>query len=167
MAEVFTRTQLDCGGSMSADHGVMTLSGGLSPVLMQSVGLQYAQQVTRIYELGELGETANMYYVGGRSQGNCSIAQVVGPPTQLAAFFERYGDVCMACCNSIQLALDNSCEDTGCGTLEPPDEGDSGGANMTLNFVVLTQIGLAVAAQDLIISQQNQLMFSGLDYTGN
>lgn len=168
--EVFKRTQLDFGGAFAADRGILTLSGGLSPVLVQNLNLTYAQQVTRLYELGEYLARQKVYYVGGRSQGNMTVARVIGPAQQLALFYDRYGDVCRAGDNTIGLSLANSCGDGAFGNALAPTQAQS--LNLInqnaiyLWFCVLTQVGAAVGAQDLIISESNQIMFSNMDYMG-
>lgn len=161
MAEIFKRTKMDFGGAFAADTGLLMLAGGLSPVLVQNLTTQYSQQVTRLYELGALGARSKVYYVGGRSQGNMTLARVIGPAVQLAAFYDRYGDVCMAANNTIGIGVASSC-----GLAADEGTGLFGSTAMFLQFCVLTQVGIAVQAQDLVISENNGVMFSNVDYLG-
>ncbi len=176
MAEVFTRTKLNFGGAFSADRGLLTLTGSIpnpvagvpiigaippqpiTPVLAQNLQMNYQQQVTRLYELGELGQIANMFLVGGRSQGDMTLAQIIGPKVLFKAFYATYGDVCKAGSNMIGISAQTSCGAAG------PVFANTG---YTLQYCLLNGVGLAVAAQDLVISSNNRLMFSNLDYSGN
>lgn len=121
---------------------------------MQNLQLSYAQAVTRIYELGTSGNTPNVYYIGGRSQGTMGVAHVIGLAAIMAAFYTKYGDVCNAATNDIQANVTNG-DEAPCVTKK---------INYTAKFCVLVQIGLSVGAQDMVINKNNQFMFSNLIY---
>jgi hypothetical protein len=154
MSDVFTRTELNFGGAFTADRGLITGTDALNGVLMQNLQASYAQQVTRIYELGTSKAVPNMYYIGGRSQGSLGIAHVVGLAAIMQAFYAKYGDVCQAATNAIQINVANGDESPCTDVL----------INYTAKYCVLTQIGLSVGAQDMVINKNNQLMFSNLEY---
>lgn len=152
--EVFTRTEVDFGGAMHAQNGIITPANGLSGVLMQNVQLNYSQQVTRIYELGNVGGKTKVYYVGGRAQGSMGAAHVVGPGVSIKNFYDNFGDVCKAQNNTCKIDLTpNVC---------------AGGSQVTAKYnakyCVLISIGMSVAAQDFVINENSQLMFSGLEF---
>lgn len=156
MADVFTRTEVGFGGAMHAQNGIITPANGLSGVLMQNIQLSYQQQVTRIYELGNNRTRTNVYYVGGRSQGTMGAAHVVGPGVTMKAFYDNFGDVCKAETNTCVLDLTpNICP--GKATVK---------ATYTCKYCVLISIGVSVAAQDFVVNENSQLMFSGMEFAG-
>lgn len=150
--ELFTRTEVDFGGAMHAQNGIVTPNGGLTGVLMQSIQLSYQQQITRLYELGNAGGRTKVYMVSGRSQGTLSVAHVIGPGVAIKAFYDNFSDVCKAGTNTITLNLTpNTCAGSSPITYD-------------VKFCVLTSIGLSVAAQDFVINETAQLMFSSLAF---
>ncbi len=110
--------------------------------------LPRCQQITRLYEIG----TRNVFYVGGRTQGQLTLARVVGPRSLLSAFYQTYGDVCNALTNTMTFSMANRCNATN-GTY-------------TAKFCVLQSIGVNVGAGDMVIGEQSSCIFSSLEYTG-
>lgn len=147
MAHIFGRTGPTLAGVFAADLVQVTLSGGLSTALMQSVNFNYAQAVTRLYEIGG----ANVYYIGGRTQGQMQIGRVIGPGATIQQLYSSYGDVCNSKNNSLQFGVAGS----SCG----------GGQDLTYTakYCVLTNVGVSVQAQEMIIGENAALMFSNLD----
>lgn len=157
MADVFTRTEVDFGGAMHAQNGIIVpTANGLSGVLMQNIQLSYQQQVTRIYELGNRGAKTKVYYIGGRSQGTMGAAHVVGPGVSMKLFYDNFGDVCKAQNNTCVIDLaPNICATNATAR-----------AAYTAKYCVLVSLGVSVAAQDFVINENSQLMFSGLEFDG-
>lgn len=153
MAEIFKRTELEWGGAFAADKGLLSISGGIVPFLLQNLGMNYSQNITRLYEIGEQGQISHVYYVGGRSQGSLSLGRVIGPRTTLVEFYSNFSDVCNAANNSISVALQAQC-----------DSPNSILADYTAKMCVLVGVGLSVGSQDLIVNESSQVMFSNLDY---
>lgn len=151
--DLFTRAENVFGGAFSADLGKLTLGAGLDGTLVQNLNATYMQNVSRLYEVGNTDQAAKVYYVGGRAQGQMGLARVVGPSVVVAGFYEKFGDVCNAGQNIITLELDPLACD-----------GDSLTYNM--KFVVLVQVGLSIAAQDMLVNENSSLMFSGLEVVG-
>lgn len=158
--ELFTRTEVDFGGAMHAQNGIVTPSGGLTGVLMQNIQLSYQQQVTRIYDLGNVGARSRVYYVGGRAQGTVSVAHVIGPGVTIKRFYDTFGDVCQARTNTLVVDLTPNICAVGAGTSAPR-------AKYTVKYCVLLSIGVSVAAQDFVVNETSQIMFSGLEFDGN
>lgn len=158
MADVFTRTEVDFGGAMHAQNGIIVPNAGLTGVLMQNIQLGYQQAVTRIYELGNRGQKTKVYYIGGRSQGTLGAAHVIGPGVSMKAFYDNFGDVCKAKNNTCVIDLaPNVCAAI---PLANPK------AKYTAKYCVLVSIGVSVAAQDFVVNENSQLMFSGLEFEG-
>lgn len=164
MADLFTRTEVDFGGAMHAQNGIVTPTKGLTGVLMQNISLSYQQQVTRLYELGTYGRKTKVYYVGGRASGTMSTGHVIGPGVSMALFYSNFGDVCNAGTNSFTLDLTpNIC---GTGTASTSGVAQATRARYECKYCVLVGIGIGVGAQDFVVNESSQLMFSGLDFLG-
>lgn len=148
---VFGRQSPTVKGVFAADLAVVTLSDGLSPTLMQNLGLQYAQQVSRFFEIGGPG----VYLIGGRTSGSMSTGHIVGPGATILAWYTKYGNVCNAGTNHLQF----SAKGQFCNSNQAL------GLVFDVNYVVLTQLGIAVQAQEVVISESSQSMFSALEVT--
>jgi len=155
--DIFSRKTDSFGGAFSADAATITFpkafgAAGADPgLLVQQMRADYRQQVTRLYELG----SPRIYYVGGRTDGTATVQRIVGPRNIAAAFYERYGDVCNAKNNVIDVRMSMGCGDTVLG-----------GSGYQAKYVVITQVGLSMTAENMLISENLQMMFSAFRYTG-
>lgn len=178
MAELFTRTEVEFGGAMHAQVGIIN-NDFLTGILMQNLGLQYQQNVTRVYELGRFGQKIRVFFIGGRAQGTLSAAHIVGPGFAMKAFYDNFGDVCSIGTNHLNLqlgpnvcnAVGSAANATALGLVTGGVVGAAGAAaKATINlsyrarYCVLVSIGLAVGAQDFVINENSQIMFAGLEY---
>jgi hypothetical protein len=156
MPPIFTKQDTSIGGVFSSDKVKLTFSNNVTGVLVQGMNFTYSQNVTRLYEVGSTtgSDKTNVYYVGGRTQGMLQLNRVIGPNATIKELYTEYGDVCKACGNNITLDL----QEVDCC------EGGTGGMTYTAKFCVLVQVGVSVQAQDMIINEQSQIMFSGLDF---
>jgi hypothetical protein len=148
MADIFNRNVSTLGGVFTSDEAKLTLKGNLG-VLVQQLQFTYAQTITRLYEVGG----ANIYYVGGRTQGQMNVNRVVGPTGTICALYATYGDVCKAKENVITLAM----QQTDCSV------GQTARTVYTMKNCVITQTGVGVAAQDMIVNENATMMFSSLE----
>ena len=155
MPELFKKSEVKFGGAMTADKGMFTSTGGLTGVLMQGLNIQYQQNVTRLYEIGVENEVTNVYYVGGRSAGTLGVSHVIGPGVAMKAYYENFSDVCNADTNAIRFSM----KPNVCGNKAQIEK-----AEYKAKFCVLVQVGLSVQAQDFVINQSSNMMFSGLEY---
>lgn len=154
---IFQRAGTKLAGVFSADVGRLSFGKDASTALVQSVNGTFMQNITRLYEVGqEEAKLANVYYVGGRSQGNLAIARVIGPAVLISAFYRKFGDVCHANTNTIELDLN-----AGLCFGVKQDK-----LKYSCQYCVITQLGFSVGAQDMIVNEQSALMFSNLDFTG-
>lgn len=157
MPDIFNRQTDSFGGSFSADQARMTfpaLTGGLGAdagLLVQNMNVSYSQQVTRLFEIG----SSNIYYVGGRTSGAAGVARVVGPKKIAKEFYRTYGDVCQARTNALHFSVTTGCDGAQTGFAR---------AAFTAHFVVIVTVGIAVAAADMLINEQLQMMFSSFVY---
>ena len=154
MPDIFNRSTDSFGGSFAADAAKVTfpalISGGSDAgLLVQNMNASYQQNITRLFEVG----SPSIYYVGGRTNGQASIARIVGPRKIAAAFYTTYGDVCNASTNSLHFSMTS-----GCGAAV------GARASYTCHFVVITQIGLSVTSADMLINENVAMMFSSFLY---
>lgn len=170
MADLFERTEVNFGGSMHSQFGLLVPSGGLTGVLMQNLQIAYSQNVSRIYEIGRAGLPTNIYYIGGRANGQLSAGHVIGPGSTMLAFYRQFSDVCQAGTNLLSLKIGPNV----CGTakpvaaalgVSPPAPAAAVPVNLTYTakYCVLVNIGMGVAAQDFVINETSALTFSGLE----
>jgi len=163
--DIFNRITDNFGGSFSADSATlifpaMSVSGGAAVgLLIQNLQLTYSQNVSRLYEVG----SPRIYYVGGRTEGRGTIQRIIGPRQVTTQFLRKFGDVCAAN-NNMEITLDTDCS----SELNPfnqdaylsPVAGTDGGISYVCYFVVITSVGFAIAAQDMVINSDTQFMFS-------
>lgn len=158
--DIFNRNVSELAGVFTSDRAKLLLKGNLG-VLVQQMNFTYAQTITRLYEVGANGpdNASFIYYIGGRTQGNLAINRVIGPKGSVCAMYAQYGDVCKAPENILRLTLtETDCRVSGGGTSR---------TTYTMFNCVITQVGVAVAAQDMIINENTTMMFSSLACNGN
>lgn len=172
MADVFAREGNDFQGSFSSDGAKVVFSNpapstavGSSSgsdflgvgMLTQQLSVQYSQNITRLYEIG----TNFTFLVAGRTQGQITLARVLGPRAVQLAFYTKYGNVCNADTNNINFETE-----TGCRQGQDPNglSGDIQGGLATghkfgVHNAVITNLGVNVNAQDMMINEQITMMF--------
>ena len=157
MSDIFSRSVSNLAGVFTVDRAKLTMIRGLA-VLVQQLQFNYSQMITRLYEVGANGpnNACNIYYVGGRTQGNMAVSRVVGPSGSVKYMYGQYGDVCQARNNVLQLGL----SETDCST------GNSGSDIYTVRSAVITSVAVGIASQDMIISETTTFMFSSLEVSG-
>ena len=148
--DIFSRQTSSLGGVFTADRAKLTFAEGLR-ALVQQMSMVYSQTISRLYEVG----SPNIYYIGGRTQGQMTINRVVGPKVTICGVYQRYGDVCRARENVITLSL----TETDCSTTSASDTTTT----FTMLNCVITQVGVSVAAQDMVINDNTTLMYSTLE----
>lgn len=180
MADLFSRTEVDFGGGFTSQFGMITPNNGLTGVLMQNMQLSYQQSVTRLYELGNSGNKTKVYYVGGRAAGSMNAGHVIGPGVSMKNFYDNFSDVCKAGTNDCEVKLTpNLCTSGAGATVTGVGAGIAGtgaaiaaaatGSDMAYKckYCVLVSVGVSVAAQDFVVNENSQLMFSGMEFSGN
>lgn len=176
MADLFGRFADAYGGAFAADAARITFAtdpgllgfgsgangvttgyggggGGGVGMLTQQLSFNYQQQITRIYEIG----TNYSFYVAGRTQGNLTVGRVIGPRPVALQFYRKYGNVCDAATNHLDIEMGTGCKITG-------QFGQAYAFQM--KFCVITSIGVSVSAQDMMINEQLQVMFASLGMKG-
>jgi len=162
MADIFKSSQTNFGGAFSPDKGLLTEAGNFGAAafatLLQNISVTHSRPQRRIYEIGTAGTTRNHYLVSGQADGMVAVGHILGLPNSVAAFYEKYSDPCKAATNEVTLGLAAGM----CGT---PKGGRENGINFKLKNIVLISIGISTDSESLLIQQNGQLMFTGLEYT--
>lgn len=142
------------GGSFRADDVEMSwgTGGAKKGALVQSVQFQIQRNVNMLYEIG----STNVYYVGGRRQGNATFSRVVSGSTDFKTMATDFGNICKP--ENLTLnAKQASCggEDGGA---------TAGGVDYTLVKATLNSVGASVSANDIVINESLGFMFIDLYY---
>ena len=152
MPGVYARQDTMFQGSFASDSAVLKLKG-VEMGIVQNAQIQFAQSIARIYDVGNSGlnKQAAVWYVGGRTQGQATLARVLGPASKgLGAFYTKIGDVCKAKDNSLTFTFLAGCE-------------SSANTTYTLTAAVMVNVGISVSAQDMIVNENVSLMFANLE----
>lgn len=157
MGDIYNRNTDTYGGSFAADQAKVLFPaminglGADAGLLVQNMTATYTQQISRVFEVG----SSAIYYVGGRTAGQASIARIIGPKKIAKEFYQTYGDVCQARTNTLHFSVS-----TGCDT----DTVGFSRAAYTAHFVVITTVGISIGAADMLINENLQMMFSSFLY---
>jgi hypothetical protein len=173
MADVFQAAPMKFGGGFKSDTGMLTSTGGISGILMQSINITYQRPVTKIFELGNysapvagaVGKGTNVYYVEGRPQGSLTLARILGFAASINAFYVKFGSVCRAGQNNMTLTLSN----VECAKApgDPPSVIASLiPVTLDLSFCVLTSVGISVTVQNFVVNENCSMEFANMVYTG-
>lgn len=178
MADVFAREGNDFQGSFASDGAKVVFSNPAPStatsgsgagtgaqnsdflgvgMLTQQLSVQYSQAITRLYEIG----TNFTFLVAGRTQGQITLARVLGPrPVQLA-FYTKYGNVCNADTNNINFETETGCrQGQNANALTGDIQGGLGtGHKFGIHNAVITNLGVTINAQDMMINEQITMMF--------
>ena len=156
MPGVFTKQDTQHLGSFSSDSAVLTVDK-VKLGIVQNAQVQFAQSIARVYDVGNGGGQAAtgsvpVWYVGGRTQGQATLARILGPQGDaLGDFYKKIGDVCAP--QDLTFTFSAGC--FGAGTTKS--------TVYTLKAAVAVNIGISVSAQDMIVNENVSLMFANLD----
>jgi hypothetical protein len=151
MADLFNRNVSNLAGVFTADQAKLQWGALPTGALVQQLNIQYAQTVTRLYGVGE----TDQYYVGGRTNGQMSVNRVIGPAGSSKTFYATFGDVCKSVGRNIKLQLTQ----TDCSNTQT----SAGPSTYTMDNCVITQVSVGVAAQDMIIGENTNIMYTSLE----
>jgi hypothetical protein len=178
---VYERQKTAFAGSFSSDLSAMSVAGSaqLKLGIVQNVQLSFAQQIARIYDVsnggvatGAAGGAVPVFYVGGRTQGQATIARVIGPQSgALCDFYSAIGNVCQP--QDLTFTFRGGCAPSadGVGTNKSvvvPLAGNGTGigsaesVGYTIVAAVMTNLGLTVGSQDMIVNENITLMFANM-----
>lgn len=177
MADVYSRQRTGFAGSFASDLAAMTIAGSTTPLgIVQNVQINFSQQVARIYDVSNGGAATAaaggfvpVFYVGGRTQGNASIARVLGPQSgALCDFYSEIGNVCSP--QDLTFTFSGGCGPTGEGKRPTKvlDFSNAVGGDTdnsvayTIQAATMVNLTVGVAAQDMIVNENVALMFANL-----
>ncbi len=173
MADIYSRQRTQFAGAFASDVAALTLAGATTGLgIVQNVNVTYAQQVARIYDVsnggssGAAGGIVPVFYVGGRTQGQGTIARVLGPQSgALCDFYTLMGNVCSP--QDLQFTFAGGCDAGKGSTAVAPMANASGTApfnkvRYSLTGVLLTNIGVVVGSQDMLVNESITLMFANM-----
>lgn len=183
MAAIYEKQQTKFAGSFASDQAALTIGGDANTPLgiVQNANVTFAQSINRIYDVsngGFNGNTVPVFYVGGRTQGQATIARVLGPESgALCDFYRLMGNVCSP--SDITFRFQGGCQSknrTGsiAGVTETEDvaiaaavgNAENNKVSYTLQGCVMTNVGIQVGAQDMIVNENVTLMFANLECQG-
>jgi ketosteroid isomerase-like protein len=138
--DIFKRDS-SIGAPFSADDTEFIFVGGeAQTMIVQSMTVNYRQNVTRLWEIG----SDKQYFVSGHQEGDANMARVVGPKPINSAFMQQYGDVCNVQENSITFVVKGDCSTEG--------------GRIKVSGVVITQVSYSVRAQDMVVNEQVNML---------
>lgn len=155
MADIFGRSNQVFAGAFPVDGARISFAGNDGDIvgvglLSQSLGYQYNQPITLLYEIG----TNNTCIVTGRARGGVQIQRVLGPRPVVKGFYTKYGDVCNAATNILNLEARSA----ACAA-------QAGGEQFALGMTHCLIEGMAgtVSSENGLMTENLQMRFLGLE----
>ena len=184
MPGVFVRQDTYHAGSFASDTAVLAIAGSTTALgIVQNANITFNQNVSRVYDVGNGGRTGTVpvWYVGGRTQGNATIGRIIGPAVGgVCKFYKEFGNVCAPV--DLTFAFQAGCAKIGTQAAAGIAAGIAGGIGAVagalglggggagvagvvykMTGTLLTQIGITVNSNDMIINENAQFMFANLD----
>ena len=157
MADIFNREQ-KVGGTFDplTSDGLALTFGSIQGqgLLVENLGLNYNQDLQRLYELG----SSAVYFIAGRPAGDFTIGKLAAPKDIESGFMKTYGDPCATGTSDIKLTASNKWCTFGGGGPTTTSK-----VEYTLKRALITSIGMTVAAKDMLIGQNIRGMFVSLE----
>ena len=157
MAEVFNRTQTVGGTFDPLSEGAVAVTFGdiQGPgLLVENIGVNYSQDLQRLYELGSNA----VYFIAGRPAGEITLGKIASPTDVASSFMTNYGDPCSYANSDIKLTASNKwCKFVGV------DPVSAQGVSYTLKQALITRLGITMASKDMLIGENIGGMFVSLE----
>lgn len=151
---IYARQKTNHAGSFASDTAVLAADGGPELGIVQNVQVQFAQAIARVYAINQKSTgVADVYYVGGRTNGQWTIARIIGPDSAaLGQFYTDFGDVCKP--KNLTFTFTAKCDGDGAKTVYGCESS------------VLNNVGISVQANDMLINENCSAIFANLTVTG-
>jgi hypothetical protein len=164
-ANIFENADQTIGGAFTAENCSLQLGkDSATGAIVQRVNFTINRPINFIYELGTKGaQVQNVYYVGGRRQGQAQFERIVGGSNVFKKFVDNYGPLCEKSGENIELTAHGGCAITNAGEAGAPINAD-GGIKYTLKTPKITTLGASVSAQDIVIMESVGMVFLDLLY---
>ncbi len=162
MADIFG-IESGLGGVFKGNKFTMAISGqngagkevNFEGALVQNLQLNYQRQITRFWALG----TQKQYYIEGRTEGQGTLARIVGPQGLIDELVEVLADLCTLNNRGLTLTANERSEcvgwNKGSGNTPPA-------LSLTLWGAISTGISFGADAQQFVINSSLALMFTSL-----
>ncbi len=149
--DIFGRVKTT-GTPFKTDNVTLIFSGNeTDSLLVQTLSVQYAQDVRRVYEIG----STNVYLMAGETSGQMQFTRVVGPKPIQTRFLSRFGDLCQV--NQNRVAFDLGSE-ISCVP--------GARSSLTCSGCHISSVGWNVGAQPLVITENLALSVLSVEATG-
>jgi hypothetical protein len=157
------------GGAFTAENCILDLGTNVASdgAVVQRVNFTITRPINFVYEIGgsaaggAASSAQNVYYVGGRRQGQATFERIVTGSQVFKKFIDGYGPLCGAVGDDIKLTAKGACTINGGGGTPVT----TGGVIYTLKTPKLTTVGASVSAQDIVIMESLGMVFLDLEYT--
>jgi hypothetical protein len=146
MSDIYGRSVVPVGGVYSSDTARMTISSALETgvgALVQQVEMNYTQAVNQIFELGSNSVYMNL----GRAVGQLTVGKILSNVDFNRALFNSCSGG-----GTVVIQASSGCFGQGTATL----------SQKTLTGVFITQYGVVMSTQDLLIRENLQATFVAL-----
>lgn len=158
MADVYSNQKTAWTGSFSSETAALSVEKSVELGIVQNVQITYSQQIARVYDVSNAGGGGKVpvYYIGGRTNGQITIARILGPSSKgLTDFYTKMGSVCTP--QNLSFTFKAGCGGSTAGPLA-----SGGTTTYTAEHAVMVNIGISVAAQDMVVNENVSLMFANL-----
>jgi hypothetical protein len=162
------------GGAFTAENCILDLGTNVASdgAVVQRVNFTINRPINFVYEIGGSGagsasSSQNVYYVGGRRQGQATFERIVTGSQVFKKFIDGYGPLCGAIGDDIKLTAKGACViNKASGDSASSAPVTTGGVIYTLKTPKLTTVGASVSAQDIVIMESLGMVFLDLEYQG-
>jgi hypothetical protein len=166
---IFENADQTIGGAFTAENCSLQLGkDSATGAIVQRVNFTINRPINFIYELGTRGsQIQNVYYVGGRRQGQAQFERIVGGSNVFKKFVDNYGPLCEKPGENIELTAHGGCPIASGAAADgaAPAAGAGGeGVKYTLKTPKITSLGASVSAQDIVIMESVGMVFLDLLY---
>ena len=157
MTAIYERQKTKHAGSFASDKAVLSIAGQTVTLgIVSNLQISFAQAISRIYSIAKVPSSGNnvpVFYVGGRTQGQVSMARVVGPQAEgVCEFYNKMGNVCDP--QDMTFKLEAGCD---------PSSGGTKNVRYKVQDAVMTNVGLSVGSQDMIVNENMTMMFANME----
>ncbi len=155
--DILGRTKQVVNNAFSSDQFQIGISGSDKQfMLVQNFEFQYAQQVTRVFDLESAEYQA---YVASRPQGQMTISNVVAKLGPLLDFMQEYGDVCAVENKNIVITLEGRGADNGLCRQQ--------GGSLSFSQPVLISTAMSIAVADYMVNNNMEFIFAAVVPAGS
>jgi hypothetical protein len=149
------------GGSYRSDQMTLAINGtDVTGMVLQNVQYTFTQQVGLVYEIG----SDNVYYVGGRANGNSGIQRLLGPKGASSNIVMLLNDICLPSDLTFKIKGKGNNVVGPVGPVQPSCiQIDN---DITLKRATLTAVSGQINSDNTSVTEGLQLIFLDMTYPG-